>query len=131
MPLYTMLINAKDKHRLEKLCVAMNLSPKRGKSIAIRRLINQAKIQGTTVDLDELPNKESVELLRQEFSNLIRLGGNLNQFVHLLHIRRLRLDFGEDDELVVEADYLMALMNELFEEVDKVNEAIVSFVRKY
>ena len=131
MKQYTMMMDEKDRHRLEKLCEAMNLSPQRGKSIAISRLINHAKVSETTPDLKELPNKEYLELLREELQNMVRLGGNLNQLVHLLEIRRIRLDCGETEELVVEADFLVAVLKEINEEVDDIKAMMKSFVSKY
>ena len=124
-------ISETDKKRLESLCKAMGLSCQRGKSAAICRLINRAKVEGTTVDLDELPNKESLEYLRKEFARMARVGGNLNQLVRLLEIKKIRLDTGENDKLDVDADFLVAILQELNKEVDNIKAAIKTFTRKY
>ena len=131
MKQYTMFFKPEDRQRLEKLCVAIGLSPERGKSNAISRLINSARVNGTTLELDELPNNESLEFLRAEFARMARVGGNLNQLVRLLEVKRIRLDTGENDELDVDADFLVAILKELNKEVDNIKDAINTFTRKY
>lgn len=131
MPKFTTTMNENDKRKLEKLCAALDISPHRGKSFVISQLINHAKVEGRTLEMRKFPSQESLELLKEEFANMARVGGNLNQFVHLLQIRRLRLDNGEDEELVVEVDFLVALLKELAEDVEEIKDAIASFVGRY
>ena len=131
MKQYTMFFKPEDRQRLEKLCVAIGLSPERGKSNAISRLINRARVNGTTLELDELPNNESLEYLRKQFAGMARVGGNLNQLVRLLEIKRIRLDTGENDELDVDADFLVAILQEMNKEIDNIKAAINTFTRKY
>ena len=124
-------ISDQDRQRLERLCVAMGLSPERGKSITISRLINHAKVDGRTPELKKLPSIESIELLKNEYENMSKLGGNLNQLVHLLQIRKLRLDTGESEELVVEADFLVAVLKEINKEVDNIKAEMKTFKEKF
>ena len=131
MKQYSMMMDEKHAQRLEKLCVAMGLSPERGKSIAIRRLINNAKVNGTTPELDELPNNESLEYIRTEFANMARLGGNFNQLIHLLEIRKVRMDCGEAEELVVDADFLVAVLKEIKKEINGIKAMMEDLVGKY
>ena len=128
---YSMMMNENDEIKLEKLCDAIGLSTQRGKSIAIRRLINNARVNGTTPELDELPHKESIELIRAEFGRMARLGGNLNQLIHLLQIRKIKLDCGEAEELVVDADFLVAVLKEINKEVNNIKAMMEDLVRKY
>ena len=128
---YSMMMDENDAQRLENLCVAMGLSPERGKSIAIRRLINNARVNGTTPELDELPNNESLEYIRSEFANMARLGGNFNQLIHLLEIRKIRMDYGEAEDLVVDADFLVAVLKEIKKEVNKIKAMMEDLVGKY
>ena len=131
MSLFSMVMHPEDRHKLEKICAAMNLSPHQGKSNAIRRLINLTRVEGKTAELDALPNNESLEYLRKEFAGMARVGGNLNQLVRLLEIKRIRLDTGENDELDVDADFLVAILQEMNKEIDNIKAAINTFTRKY
>lgn len=126
-------INIKDEDRskLEELCVGLDVSPQRGKSFVISKLIEHASVPGGKLDVRDFPDKEMLHTLREHFGNLSRVGGNLNQLVYLLQIRRLRLETGQDNEMVVEVPFLVAVLKELLEEIEEVKDLIADITVKY
>ena len=124
-------ISDENRTRLEELCEALDVSPQRGKTFLIGKLIEHATAPEGNLQVREFAPKETTQLLREHYQNLSRVGGNLNQFIHLLQIRRLRLERGEDDELKVEVPFLVAVLKELLEDVEELKGLMVEITERY
>ncbi|MEC8067352.1 MAG: hypothetical protein VX154_05815 [Pseudomonadota bacterium] len=117
--------------KLKKLCIERDTSPSRGKTFIVSELIDKAVFEKKGLYVKPYPSKDIAECLFNHYSNLIRIGSNLNQLQHLLQVKSLMLNMGELDHLEINVPFLLSLLKELNSEVQELAGEIKVVTKRY
>ena len=83
---FNMRISSENLDRLNGLCKELGVSPNRARSYVINKLIESASTPDGKLHVKDLASHELISLLRDQYADLARVGGNLNSLVFLLQI---------------------------------------------
>ncbi len=119
------------KEKLIELCRSLNVSEQRGRSYVLNELIYRARVHNKTLDLKEFLDSDSISEIRAHYGNVSRIGGNLNQLVHILQIRKLRYESGEYEYIKVDTPFLLDIIDKLRLEIEEEKEKLARFLERY
>tara|TARA_Y100001960_G_scaffold321122_1_gene395227 strand:- start:13886 stop:14287 length:402 start_codon:yes stop_codon:yes gene_type:complete len=104
--------------KLERELVNLGKKPEKKKSELIRFMIDSYNSD------KKYFSPEQLQMLQNEFENLVRLGGNFNQLLHHLNSEELELMQGKQANYTLDVDSLIKDTKEIYDEVLDLKEIV-------
>tara|TARA_Y100000590_G_C14995823_1_gene741892 strand:- start:37 stop:438 length:402 start_codon:yes stop_codon:yes gene_type:complete len=104
--------------KLENELVNLGKKPEKKKSELIRFMIDSYNSDKKYFSPDQL------QMLQNEFENLVRLGGNFNQLLYHLNSEELELMQGKQANYTLDVDSLIKDTKEIYDEVLDLKEIV-------
>jgi hypothetical protein len=111
-------LNDYQLNKLERELVNLGKKPEKKKSELIRFMIDSYNSD------KKYFSPEQLQMLQNEFENLVRLGGNFNQLLHHLNSEELELMQGKQANYTLDVDSLIKDTKEIYDEVLDLKEIV-------